>query len=115
RAHVFLCMLAAHLTWHLRHALSPSTFTDEHPPARDNPVAAAVRSDAAKAKAQTRTHDDGYEVTSYQALLAHLGTQTMNTAKIVDTDTTFQLEAMPTQRQHRAHQLINQYLNNSER
>ncbi|OOK66956.1 transposase DDE domain protein [Mycobacterium kansasii] len=37
RAHVLICMLAAYLTWHLRHALAPLTFTDENPPTRDNP------------------------------------------------------------------------------
>lgn len=111
RAHVLLCMLAGHLTWHLRHALAPLTFTDEHPPHRDNPVAAAVRSEAAKTKAQAH----GHEVTSYQTLLAHLGTQTLNTAKIHDTDATFQLEAMPTPRQHQAHQLIDQYVKTYER
>ncbi|OOK72098.1 hypothetical protein BZL30_5942 [Mycobacterium kansasii] len=44
RAHVLICMLAAYLTWHLRHALAPLTFTDENPPTRDNPVAPAQRS-----------------------------------------------------------------------
>ena len=43
RAHVLICMLAAYLTWHLRHAWAPLTFTDEHPPDRDNPVAPARR------------------------------------------------------------------------
>jgi hypothetical protein len=39
RAHVFLCMLAAYLTWHLRHALAPLTFIDENIPPRPDPVA----------------------------------------------------------------------------
>jgi hypothetical protein len=38
RAHVLICMLACYLTWHLRKAWAPLTFTDEHPPAADNPV-----------------------------------------------------------------------------
>ena len=37
-------MLAAYLTWHLRAALAPLTYTDQHPPVRDNPVAPAHRS-----------------------------------------------------------------------
>ena len=41
RAHVLICMLAAYLIWHLRRAWAPLTYTDEHPPARDNPVAPA--------------------------------------------------------------------------
>ncbi|MGH3801982.1 MAG: IS1634 family transposase, partial [Pseudonocardiaceae bacterium] len=37
RGHVLICMLAAYLLWHLRRAWAPLTYTDEHPPARDNP------------------------------------------------------------------------------
>ena len=56
RAHVLICMLACYLTWHLRRAWAPLTFTDEHPPAPDNPVAPARRSAAAQAKASAQ-HD----------------------------------------------------------
>ena len=51
RAHVLICMLAGYLTWHLRQAWAPLTYTDEHPPARANPVAPARRSAHADAKA----------------------------------------------------------------
>ena len=44
KAHVLICMLACYLTWHLRRAWAPLTFTDENPPAPDNPVAPARRS-----------------------------------------------------------------------
>ena len=44
RAHVLICMLACYLTWHLRRAWAPLTFTDEQPPAPGNPVAPARRS-----------------------------------------------------------------------
>ena len=37
KAHVLICMLACYLTWHLRRAWAPLTFTDENPPAPDNP------------------------------------------------------------------------------
>ena len=50
RAHVLICMLACYLVWHLRKAWAPMTFTDEHPPDRDNPVAPAQRSAGADAK-----------------------------------------------------------------
>ena len=39
KAHVLICLLACYLVWHLRQAWAPMTFTDEHPPQRDNPVA----------------------------------------------------------------------------
>jgi hypothetical protein len=54
RAHVLICMLACYLTWHLRQAWAPLTFTDEHPPIPYNPVAPARRSAAAQAKASAR-------------------------------------------------------------
>ena len=41
KAHVLICMLAAYLTWHLRQAWAPLTYTDEEPPAPANPVAPA--------------------------------------------------------------------------
>ena len=44
KAHVLICMLACYLTWHLRRAWAPLTFTDQDPPQPDNPVAPAVRS-----------------------------------------------------------------------
>src|SRR5512135_3735673 len=50
KAHVLICMLACDLTWHLRRAWTPLTFTDQDPPAPDNPVAPARRSAAAQAK-----------------------------------------------------------------
>src|SRR4029078_2681895 len=53
KAHVLICMLACSLVWHLRKAWAPMTFTDEHPPTRDNPIAPAQRSTGAEAKAST--------------------------------------------------------------
>src|SRR5271154_173092 len=55
RGHVLICMLACYLTWHLRQAWAPLTYTDEHPPARANPVAPARRSPSADAKAAGKT------------------------------------------------------------
>src|SRR6266550_4454821 len=54
RAHVLVCTLAAYLVWHLRRAWAPLTYTDEHPPTRDNPVAPAQRSGTAARKASRR-------------------------------------------------------------
>ena len=39
RAHTLICMLACYLTWHLRRARAPLTYTDENPPRQENPVA----------------------------------------------------------------------------
>jgi hypothetical protein len=59
RAHVFLCMLAAHLIWHLRAAWAPLTYTDEHRPDPVDPVAPATRSTAAQRKASTHPTPTG--------------------------------------------------------
>jgi hypothetical protein len=78
RAHVLICMLAAYLVWHLRHAWAPLTYTDEHPPTRDNPVAAATRSTHATTKASRHHDPDGQPLRSFRALLTHLATLTRN-------------------------------------
>jgi hypothetical protein len=59
-------MLACYLTWHLRKSWAPLTFTDEHPPARDNPVAPARRSAHADAKAATKHDPDDNPVRSFR-------------------------------------------------
>ena len=56
KGHVLICMLAAYLTWHLRQAWAPLTYTDEDPPPQANPVAPARRSAHADSKA-SRQHD----------------------------------------------------------
>ncbi|BBZ05863.1 hypothetical protein MDOR_00320 [Mycolicibacterium doricum] len=85
KAHVLICMLAAYLTWHMRKALAPLTFTDEHPPARQDPVAPARRSAAAATKAARKTTTDtALPARSYQALLTHLGTLTRNDLRYGD-------------------------------
>jgi hypothetical protein len=78
RAHVFLCMLAAYLVWHLRKAWAPLTFTDEFRPEPADPVAPAKRSTAAATKASRKTDQSGQPVRSFHALLEHLATLTRN-------------------------------------
>jgi hypothetical protein len=79
RAHVFICMLALYLVWHLRKAWAPLCFTDEAPPERGDPVAAATRSEGALAKVSRHTDDDGEPVHSFGTLLGELATLTRNT------------------------------------
>ena len=78
KAHVLICMLACFLTWHLRRAWAPLTFTDQDPPAPGDPVAPARRSARAQAKA-SRQHDEaGRPYRSFRGLLTHLATLTRN-------------------------------------
>ncbi len=76
RAHVFLCMLAAYLTWHLRKAWAPLTFTDENRPGPADPVTPAKRSTAAATKGSRHSDPDGQPVRSFHSLLEHLATLT---------------------------------------
>ncbi len=106
KAHVLICMLACYLTWHLRQAWAPLTFTDEHPPARDNPVAPAQRSPAAQAKASHRTAADGTPLRSFRGLLEHLATLTRNDIRYHGTNTDVPTLAEPTPEQRRAFELL---------
>jgi len=106
KAHVLICLLACYLIWHLRKAWAPMTFTDEHPPQRDNPVAAAQRSAAADAKA-ARKHDPADNpLRSFRGLLDHLATLTRNQIRFPGADTDIPILAEPTPDQRRAFQLI---------
>jgi hypothetical protein len=107
RAHVFICMLAAYLVWHLRQAWAPLTFTDEHRPEAADPVAPAQRSHAADAKAATKTTTDDQPARSFTALLDHLATLTRNHLRVAGHDQSgFDLLAIPTPTQRRAFELL---------
>jgi hypothetical protein len=108
RGHVLICMLAAYLTWHLRQAWAPLTFTDTQPPERDNPVAPAHRSPAADRKASRHADENDQPVRSYQDLLTHLATLTRNDLRYGqhDTDPVVPTLAEPTPTQRRAFQLL---------
>ena len=96
RAHVFLCMLAYYLTWHLRHAWAPLLFKDETPPVQADPVAKATRSPAAQHKASTKRTSAGDPCHSYNSLLAELATLTRNTIRLPHANATFDKLAQPT-------------------
>ena len=102
RAHVFLCMLAYYLTWHLRHAWAPLLFKDEHPPVQADPVAKATRSRAPSAKPRPRRTSTGEPCHSYKSLLAELATLTRNTIRLPGSTATFDKLAQPTTHQARA-------------
>ncbi|HEY7263473.1 MAG TPA: IS1634 family transposase [Trebonia sp.] len=106
KAHVLICMLAAYLTWHLRQAWAPLTYTDEEPPAPANPVTPARRSAPAEAKA-SRQHDEaGRPYRSFRGLLAHLGTLTRNELRFAGAPAAVPVLAEPTSEQRQAFELI---------
>jgi hypothetical protein len=106
RAHVLICMLACYLTWHLRKAWAPLTFTDEHPPAPDNPVAPAQRSPAAQAKASRQRDQHSRRYYSFRGLLDHLATLTRNQVRFAGAAATVPMLADPTTAQREAFDLI---------
>jgi hypothetical protein len=75
-AHLLICMLAAYLTWHLRRAFAPLTFTDENIPAAADPVIPARRSSQAAEKDAAKQTSDGLILYRYRDLLGHLATLT---------------------------------------
>jgi hypothetical protein len=108
RAHVFICMLAAYLVWHLRRAWAPLCFTDEDPPdRRPDPVAKAQRSQQARKKASTRTTTEGDAAHSFETLLDHLATLTRDDITFTDPPhASIQKLAEPTPTQRRAFDLL---------
>jgi hypothetical protein len=88
RAHVFLCMLAYYVAWHMRRELAPLLFEDHDRPAaaasRASPVARTEVSPAARAKARTRKTENDETVHSFRTLLADLATLTRNTMRFGD-------------------------------
>jgi len=105
RAHVFICMLALYLSWHLRRAWAPICFTDEEPPGRADPVAPAQRSPSALTKASRQRHDNATPVHSFATLLNELATLTRNTIVFTGGARIAKL-ANPTPTQQRAFELI---------
>ena len=106
KGHVLICMLAAYLTWHLRQAWAPLTYTDEDPPQQADPVAPARRSGHADAKA-SRQHDEaGRPYRRFGGLLAHLGTLTRNQVLFAGAPAAVPVLTEPTSEQREAFDLI---------
>ena len=111
RAHIFLCMLAFYVEWHMRQALAPLLFEDEELAqnrTRCDPVAPAQASDSAKTKKADRVTPDGFPVHSFDTLLRELATRCRNTCRIPSdpSGTTFQQLTEATPLQARAFQLL---------
>jgi hypothetical protein len=113
RAHLFLCMLAYYVEWHLIEAWRPLLFADQDQAAKAHrdPVAPAKRSAAALEKAATHLRADGAPVHSLRTLLEELATLVRNTCRTpgaVEHPATFDLLTTPTDNQRQAFELITQ-------
>ena len=107
KAHVLICLLACYLIWHLRKAWAPLTFTDEHPPQPDNPVAPAQRPADAHTKAARKHDPAGNPLRSFRGLLDHLATLTRNQIRYQDTNIEVPMLTEPTPDQRRTFDLLN--------
>jgi len=113
RAHIFLCMLAYYVDWHLREAWRELMFadTDQQAKATRDPVAPAQRSPAALVKVASHNLDDGTPAHSFATLLAELATLVRNTCRTPhagDDAPTFEILTTPNPKQQRALELIQQ-------
>ena len=111
RAHIFLCMLAYYVEWHLLEAWRPLLFADEDQAAKAHrdPVAPAERSEEALQKVITHTLPDGTPAHSFRTLLEDLSSIVRNTCRTpgpVERSGTFALVTTPTRQQRRALELI---------
>jgi transposase len=111
RAHIFLCLLAYYVEWHMREAWRELMFADPDQPAKAtrDPVAPAKRSQAALDKVASHTLDDGTPAHSFATLLAELATIVRNTCRTPSAGAdapTFDLLTTPNSKQQRAFELI---------
>ncbi|MFJ1260951.1 IS1634 family transposase [Cupriavidus sp. CuC1] len=111
RAHVFLCMLAYYVEWHMREKLKPMLFDDEYielaRASRASPVAKARRSEQAKAKDATKRTEDDLPVHSLRTLLGDLATLTYNICHTpLNPDAKIIMTTRPTPLQDRAFRLL---------
>lgn len=111
RAHIFLCMLAYYVQWHMMEAWRPLLYADEDQEVKAlrDPVAAAKRSDSAMKKVSTKRLDDGSRAYSFQGLLDHLGAIVRATCRCLgenDSSATFTMITKPNPKQQKAYDLL---------
>jgi hypothetical protein len=111
RSHIFLCMLAYYVEWHMREAWRELMFadTDQHAKATRDPVAPATRSAAALSKVARHTLDDDTPVHSFATLMAELATLVRNTCRTPHAPgnaPSFDLLTSPDPKQMRAIELL---------
>ena len=111
RAHLFLCLLAYYVEWHMIEAWRPLLFADEDQAAKSHrdPVAPARRSEAALRKVHEKRRDDGGPVHSFQTLLEGLAGIVRNVCRAPgadETGSTFTVETRRTPEQQRAYELL---------
>jgi hypothetical protein len=112
KAHIFLCMLAHYVVWHMIESWRELLFCDEDQQAKNtrDPVAPAQRSSAALDKVHAKVLDDGTPVHSFQTLLKDLSSIVSNACRRPGASTagepTFEVVTTPSPTQQRAYDLL---------
>ena len=111
RSHIFLCMLAYYVEWHMREAWRELMFADEDQAAKAtrDPVAPARRSGAAMKKVASHRLMDGSPVHSWHSLMADLSTIVRNACRAPNGPAdapAFEITTTPNPKQNRALELI---------
>jgi len=113
RAHIFLCMLAYYVQWHMVEVWRPLLFADEEQEEKNSrdPVAPAKRSDSARKKIQSKKLEDGSVVYSFRGLLSHLAAIVRATCRCYDEketfSSTFTMDTKRNKKQQEAIDLLN--------
>ena len=110
-AHIFLCLLAYYLEWHLRQAWAPLLYEDEErreERKRRDPILPAKPSASAQAKKRSHQTTDGFPVQSFQTLLANLASRARVTYEFKTGEVKVHCQQVPdpTPLQARAYELI---------
>jgi len=110
-AHIFLCLLAYYVEWHMRRALAPVLFEDEELPEdrkRRDPILPAKPSESAKLKKATHQTAEGLPVHSFETLMAELATRGRVTYRLKSEELGLTFKQVPalTPIQARAHELL---------
>ena len=110
-AHIFLCLLAYYVEWHLRQAWAPILFEDEEldkDRKRRDPVLPAKPSESVKAKKRTHTTPDGLPVHDFDSLMAELATRGKVAYKLMSKEIDLRIDQQPelTPLQSRAYELL---------
>jgi hypothetical protein len=111
RSHVFICMLAYYVEWHMREKLRPVLFADDDreaaEEARQSAVSPAQRSPSAKRKDALRRTDDGHPVQSFRDILQDLATLCRNRIRIPSVEAEYEKLTTPTSYQQHVLELLN--------
>nr|WP_216851998.1 IS1634 family transposase [Microcystis aeruginosa] len=108
KAHIFLCMLAYYVEWHLKQSLAPLLFEDEEIDDSSLNVIKASRSESVQSKERKKRNQENFPVHSFRTLLEDLGTICLNTVECTIREGSYRFSKItrPTQLQQKALDLL---------